>query len=704
MTLTRFRLQVDLHPLEVLRHLGDKPYVVALIGSGWSHGEALIAYEPSVVLEPSTDPFIAVDQDRTSEPGFFGGWIGFWGYRLNRRLEHIPDRGARDLVRPDHQLGYFDRVIRLDRDGHWYAEGLASAEEVLRYAREVERLTSCRPKNAQPFKLQPFRSRHGRQRHLTAVAEAQERIAVGDIFQVNLCDRYDSYLSGDPLDVFERGSRALKPLYGAYVSWPGGAVASFSPELYLRRTGDRLLSSPIKGTSPRGADQFTDARARAALEASAKDVAENVMIVDLVRNDLARVCVAGTVEVPRLCAPEAHAVWHLTSDVEGELPPATGSGTALRATFPPGSVTGAPKHEAMRVIDELERHSRQVYTGGIGRAANDSLELNVAIRTLEFGRPDHADAHTDADKTGWVVHLGAGSAITTASEPTAEWLECRAKVAPIASALDTTLAPAESEHDQGAHRPTRHLAATPALAPRATAGAGRAIPDSWLRPSRPRPVSLHQPHVVFIDNYDSFVHNLVDMVQVEGAYARVIRNDEASVEDLLDQQQRGLLTHLVVSPGPGKPADAGVSVAAIQALAATTPVLGVCLGHQAIVEAFGAEIVRAPSPVHGRSDFVFHDGTGLWRGLQSPFISARYHSLVAREDTLPPDLRVTARSSDGLIMGVAHRHLPIWGLQGHPESVLTPRGVDLLANFLSRTAARPSHPSVLRTAARDLVT
>lgn len=694
MMLTRIRLRIDAPPLDVLRQFREKSRLVALIGPGWSHGEALIAFDPSSILDSDGDPFDVVDSNDVSEPRFFGGWLGYWGYRLNRRLEHIPDEGIRDLILPDHQLGYYECVLRLDCDQHWYAEGIAAPEVVERYAREIEDLLTRESNVARPFELEPFASQHGRRRHLAAVAAAQEHIAAGDIFQVNLCDRYDSRLVGDPLDVFEQGTSRLGASYGAYVRWPGGAIASFSPELYLRRTGDRLISSPIKGTAPRQVDRVADAQTGATLKTSEKDVAENVMIVDLVRNDLAGVCVPGTVQVPRLCAAEAHAVWHLTSDVEGELSPDAGSGAALKATFPPGSITGAPKHEAMRVIDKLESHTRQAYTGGIGRASRGGMELNVAIRTLEFGRSRSPRGLEGGKTVEWVVHLGAGSAITTASEPTAEWSECRAKVAPIAEALGTHLAP-EEHPCQPDDQPSDLRPA--AAAPSEPAEASRSVPAAWIRPSKPRSVNVDEPRVVFIDNYDSFVHNLVDMVAVAGARTRVIRNDELTVEELVDQQRRGMLTHLVVSPGPGTPADAGISISAIRTLAPTTPIFGVCLGHQAIVEAFGGRVVRAPAPVHGRSEPVFHNSAGLWHNLPSPLLSARYHSLVADESTLPLELLVTARSSDCLVMGIEHRHLPIWGMQGHPESVLTARGVDLLDNFLSMRAAGDAARSRVRS-------
>lgn len=184
--------------------------------------------------------------------------------------------------------------------------------------------------------------------------------------------------------------------------------------------------------------------------------------------------------------------------------------------------------------------------------------------------------------------------------------------------------------------------------------------------------------LLLIDNFDSFVYNLAQAFGALGADPVVVRND-ASVEDLqaIDPDA------VVVSPGPGTPRDAGVSVDAIKAFAGKVPVLGVCLGHQCIGEAFGGRIERAPvGPVHGKTSEIDHSETGIFDGLPSPFVATRYHSLAIDPDSFPADLEVTATSPDGIVMGVRHKELPIDGVQFHPESVLTTEGPKLLANFL----------------------
>lgn len=185
--------------------------------------------------------------------------------------------------------------------------------------------------------------------------------------------------------------------------------------------------------------------------------------------------------------------------------------------------------------------------------------------------------------------------------------------------------------------------------------------------------------VLVIDNYDSFTYNLVQYLGELGATVVVRRNDEASIDQL-----RGLTpARVVISPGPGRPEQAGVSLKVIKAFGPRMPVLGVCLGHQAIGLAFGGDVVRAPVPIHGKTSTVEHNSRGVFAGLPASFQAGRYHSLVVDEKTLPADLEVTARTKeDGLVMGLTHRTFPIHGVQFHPESVLTNEGRRILRNFL----------------------
>jgi anthranilate synthase/aminodeoxychorismate synthase-like glutamine amidotransferase len=185
--------------------------------------------------------------------------------------------------------------------------------------------------------------------------------------------------------------------------------------------------------------------------------------------------------------------------------------------------------------------------------------------------------------------------------------------------------------------------------------------------------------VLVIDNYDSFVFNLVQYLGELGAEPVVHRHDELSVDEIVDLDPDAVL----ISPGPGRPDDAGVSNAVIERLAGVKPILGVCLGHQCIGQVFGGAVVRAPAVMHGKTSLVHHDGKGLLAGLPQPFEATRYHSLVVDAESVPAALEVTARTDDGVVMALRHRELPVEGVQFHPESILTHAGHQLLANFLA---------------------
>jgi anthranilate synthase/aminodeoxychorismate synthase-like glutamine amidotransferase len=184
--------------------------------------------------------------------------------------------------------------------------------------------------------------------------------------------------------------------------------------------------------------------------------------------------------------------------------------------------------------------------------------------------------------------------------------------------------------------------------------------------------------IVIVDNYDSFTYNLAQLVGSMTSSLDVIRNDRLTVPELLALRPSAL----ILSPGPGRPEDAGITLSLLTAAGPETPIFGVCLGHQAIGAAFGARIVHAPSLMHGRTSAIHHDGTGIFQGLPAPFTATRYHSLVIDPETVPDALAVTARTGDGVIMAVRHRTLPIEGVQFHPESLLTEDGGRLLRNWL----------------------
>ncbi len=208
--------------------------------------------------------------------------------------------------------------------------------------------------------------------------------------------------------------------------------------------------------------------------------------------------------------------------------------------------------------------------------------------------------------------------------------------------------------------------------------------SATLEPPAARGALANTTSLVLIDNYDSFTFNLYHRLGELGAVTDVRRNDALTAEDALALGRDAV----VISPGPCDPDRAGISMALIEQAAGVCPVLGVCLGHQAIGQVFGARVIRAPAPMHGKVDDIHHDGTGVFAGLPDPFRATRYHSLIVERATLPPALVVNAWTADGLVMGLRHRDLPVHGVQFHPESIETTAGHDLLRNFLDLVPVR----------------
>ncbi len=675
----RCRVDAPDDPLEVLASLRGQRYLVALIGN-WHSGAPVLAWDPLELLDADQDPFAAFDAMAHWAPpgrggGFGGGWIGALGYQLGTLVEDPGIAPPRPAPLPAHRLAFYDQVL-LRRDGQWWLEQLTGLldphVEAARAARMLQTVSRLRPPAPGAFALGAFTSTPSEDAHADGVAGVRSAIADGDLFQANLTLRLDATFAGDPLDVFLQGYRALRPAYGAYLGWPGAEVASFSPELFLRRRGRTVLTSPIKGTTPLAAPTQV-------LVDSVKDLAENVMIVDLMRNDLARVCEPGSVTVPALGRVEDHAVRHLVSDVIGQLRAGVGDGQILRETFPPGSVTGAPKVAALRLINDLEPTARELYTGAIGYVSPAAdLELSVAIRTFE-----HAPGR---------VWLGVGGGITTLSDPAAEVRECRDKAEPLLAAIGGRWANSLGTDSAGSRSQGARRRPTPQGSPHVVVRGSRVPPRQSVRQVRRalRSGAADAARILVVDNYDSFVHNIVDYLRQVGASAVAVRHDALTLHDVQALRDAHDLTHLLLSPGPAAPADAGIGIALVRELGPRTPILGVCLGHQIIGAAFGGSIVAAQRIVHGRAEPITHDGLGVLAALPDRPVVARYHSLSVDPGRLPPDLVATSWAADGELMGVRHRRHPhIEGLQWHPESILTTNGLAVLERF---SHSRIRHP------------
>ncbi len=383
------------------------------------------------------DPFEALAAVATGQPervrvqgecpegmDFVGGWVGVLGYDLARHVERLPERAAHDPVLPRQWWMAVDQVLGFHHpSGQWWEATVrgpagrwpwtdAGREQAWR--RTLDRARGPLPERgrwhagARSLRTTRAQFEHG-------VQAIREAIARGDVLQVNLTRREEAAFEGDAWALYEDLVSAHPAPFAAFLEGPGFALASCSPERFLHRRGDRLEARPIKGTAARGLDAAADAAQRAWLAASAKDRAENVMIVDLMRNDLGRVAVTGSVEVPELFALEPYAsVWQMVSTVRARLRPDCGVAQLLRACWPPGSMTGAPKVKAMQVIEALEHVRRGGYAGSVGYLdCRGNMDLSVVIRT--------------AIVAGERVMVQFGGGIVADSEPAAEWEETVAK-------------------------------------------------------------------------------------------------------------------------------------------------------------------------------------------------------------------------------------------------------------------------------------
>ncbi len=427
-------------------------------------GRRLTWLEPGSVREEDGDPFAALEavlrrfggSDAGREhgeelPPFRGGALGYFGYDLLHHLERVPAPRYDDLRLPDLDLGFHDWVLAWDRltGRAWLVStglpesgraGEARAEERLRLVlSRLERAGRGTPSKAEtsgaaadasgsdaldgqasdverpatfavPEALH-LRSTFSRAAYLEAVARCREYILAGDIFQVNLSQRLSLPYAGAPIALYRRLRSANPAPFAAFLAGRRASVLSASPERFLRLSGDRVETRPIKGTSGRGYTPMHDLALSDDLRASEKDRAENVMIVDLLRNDLSLVAVDGTVRVPELWRVEQHpTVHHLVSTVTARMRPGLGPVDLLRATFPGGSITGAPKVRAMEIIHELEPTRRNVYCGSIGYLGFDGeVDLSIAIRTVTL-------------KDG-TAHFSVGGAVVADSDPAKEYRE-----------------------------------------------------------------------------------------------------------------------------------------------------------------------------------------------------------------------------------------------------------------------------------------
>ncbi|MGB2798745.1 MAG: aminodeoxychorismate synthase component I [Dehalococcoidia bacterium] len=414
-------------PFLVLKSRGEK---VALI---YGDRKEVVVGNPFDVLGQLLEKY-AIDPCPSPIP-FVGGAVGYFSYDLCHFIERLPMTVIDDLNLPECYLAFYDAIIAFDHfEGKTYvaSTGFPEMDEDKRKARARERLgelrdiiveAPCSEVASSEKKVMQLRCNFTHEGYVEAVAAAREYICAGDIFQVNLSQRFEADLPIPPYDLYRRLRRINPAPFAAYFDFGDVAIASSSPERFLLVRGDHVETRPIKGTRPRGKSVEEDEALARELIQSVKDRAENVMIVDLERNDLGRVCRYGTVRVTELWTLEKYpTVFHLTSNVEGRLRQDKNRIDLLKATFPGGSITGAPKVRSMEIIDELEPTKRSVYTGSIGYLSfNGDMDINIVIRTfiIKDGR----------------AYFQVGGGIVYDSEPEAEYVETMDKAKALIEAL-----------------------------------------------------------------------------------------------------------------------------------------------------------------------------------------------------------------------------------------------------------------------------
>ncbi|NMP16598.1 aminodeoxychorismate synthase component I [Thalassotalea sp. Y01] len=441
----------DISIIELARAFASEPWSFWLDSGDSAHPDCrfdILVFDPLITLTTSInvtkvydryndqltisqdDPLTLVDQasasvfannikEHDSIP-FCGGALGYFAYDLGRRYESLPATALMDISLPDMAVGIYSKAIIFDRKQQTYTL-VSWHDDIDALAQDIKhKVSSAKTKSITPFSLAcDWRANMSQQQYKQKFAQVQQYLLSGDCYQINLAQRFSALYEGDEFDAYLTLRKHNNAPFSAFMRFDDGAILSVSPERFLQIHNQRVETKPIKGTRPRSdIVEFDNAHAKE-LQNASKDRAENLMIVDLLRNDISKACLPGSVKVPSLFAIESFpAVHHLVSTVEGMLSPNKSATDLLRGAFPGGSITGAPKIRAMQIIEELEPHRRSVYCGSIGYlSACGKMDTSITIRTLVC----------EQDK----IHCWAGGGLVADSKVDSEYQETFDKVAKI---------------------------------------------------------------------------------------------------------------------------------------------------------------------------------------------------------------------------------------------------------------------------------
>lgn len=601
-----------------------------------------------------------------------GGFAGILGYDLGRwsndvRLKHTPAPGTLlgVLWRTDawwvHER-QSDELHLVALEGHpWLEQGMPELPPIMPSRKLKPRVPESESDSE----------------HARKVEKIRDSIRGGHLYQVNYGRLWKGEMEGTPWESFLRMTQTNPAPFASWmhVADHGWSVASASPERLIKIEDGTVSTRPIKGTRARGSSEEEDLALRIEMASSTKEMAEHLMLVDLERHDLSRVCKDGTVRWSD-CRIEALAnVQHLVSGVEGELCDSSNVGMALSSLFPGGSITGCPKLVTMAAIDELEEAPRSAWTGSIGHInfSAGQADWNILIRTME--------AHSGPIE--WFATVQAGGGVVFDSSPAAEVEEARWKAAAVAEATWGF----KTGFNSG-ELPEREVGILPLP-----------IIGGTLGKISPKEIEFNEKfnnsRVLLVDNLDSFTNNIAEILHRQGANVSVVEgrpvNEDNSASTVDEWLRKYRPTHIILGPGPSRPEMSPRTMEiANRAIEGTLtsegfhiPLLGWCLGHQAIGIAAGWNLVQSPlGAVHGVPSLIHHDGTGMYEELESELVLMRYNSLVLESTNTILSANAWDHTNQ-LIMGLHHRTLPIHGVQFHPESVGSPDGITLLTFFLS---------------------
>jgi anthranilate synthase len=557
------------------------------------------------------------------------GFYGAFGYDLVFQFEAIRQRLDREDDQRDLVLYLPDDILLVNPAEQRAINYRYEFETEYGSTRGIDRATAEEPYTAEC--LSPSVHDHTAGEYAANVETARAAFKRGDLFEVVLSQVFAEPWKGLPSAAFRELQRANPSPYGALINLGEGEfLVAASPEMFVRVAERRIETCPISGTISRGEDAVEDAERIRILLNSAKDEAELTMCTDVDRNDKYRICESTSVKIIGRRQIEIYSrLIHTVDHVEGVLRPEFDALDGFLSHTWAVTVTGAPKRWAIQFIEDHEKTQRRWYGGAIGRVSVDgSLDTGLTLRTIRM--------------QNGIGEVRAGATLLFDSDPVAEDTECRLKASALVAALR--------------ERKTRPAA----VAAAANQSGG--------------------PRVLLVDHEDSFVHTLGGYFRQLGANVVTLRANLARAR-LADGELPDLL---VLSPGPGQPTDFDISATLRLAISTRTPVFGVCLGLQGIVEYFGGSLGVLDKPAHGTRSSVHVLGGHLLAGLPTPINVGRYHSLYANLASLPRELRVTAKTDDGIVMAIEHASMPIAAVQFHPESLLTSfnLGIPIIENVL----------------------